>query len=368
MNGQDRAPLLPPPFADGARPGQLDVYRDRLAAPGRQLLILVDGLGAQLLAAHRALTPTLRRLEDHVEVIRTVAPSTTATAMTSLHTGVPPIEHGVLGYRTFDAEGRAVHQLTGDPSVDPAQWMTLPGLAESTERPCVQVSKERHQDSFLTRHLYRGWEFRGHGKDDRVEQTVRALRRVGDDGIVHLHLDDVDHSGHTDGVDSQAWREALETVDATIGALLRRSPAGTTVTITADHGMVETRPDLLVELSGDPVVDELVVSTAGEPRALMLRAREGDEEELAARVAEIVEDRATVLTASQALQAGVWGPEGTVPDPRVAARLPQVLVLARGAWTVEATALRPKGDRPLRGVHGSLTEAETLVPLLQVEI
>ena len=92
--------LLAPPFAAGERPGLLDVLAPLASAPeeGRDLVVLLDGVGADLLTEHRALTPTLRRLEGSVERIRTVTPSTTASAMVSLHTGLAPLEHGVLGY------------------------------------------------------------------------------------------------------------------------------------------------------------------------------------------------------------------------------------------------------------------------------
>src|SRR5699024_10946381 len=82
-----------------------------------------------------ALTPTLRRLEGETARVRTVAPSTTATAMVSLHTGLPPLQHGVLGYLTHDPEhGQPLNHLIGDPDVVPEQWMPEPGLGERPRR------------------------------------------------------------------------------------------------------------------------------------------------------------------------------------------------------------------------------------------
>lgn len=361
--------LLPPPFADGAEPGQLRLYRSVLErTEGRDLLVLIDGMGAELLAQHRALTPTLRRLEDRIRTVRTVAPSTTSTAMVSLHTGLPPIRHGVLGYRTFDADLRPVHQLTGESGIDPDAWMPEPGLAESTPRRCLQVSPARHAGSFMTRHLYRGWEFRGHGREGRLETTVRALRAAGPNGLVHLHVDDVDHAGHVSGVDSDPWREALGQADALLGALIRRSPKGTRITVTADHGMVQVDPTQMIDLSTVPAIARNLRAIAGEARALVLAAGTQGAEQLAADVREHVGERAWVLTTDEAVAAGIWGPPGERPDERVAPRTGDVLLLARGRETVGASELAPPGDRPLLGVHGSLTSAESLVPVLQIEV
>lgn len=362
------ADLLTPPFAAGARPGLLDVIAPLVHAPtpGRDLIILVDGLGADLLAAHRALVPTLRRLEAETSRIRTVTPATTASAMASLHTGAAPLEHGILGYTTRDpATDLAVNQLTGDRTVDPHAWMPLRALGESTERPAIQVGPGKHHGSHLSAALYRGWEFLGHGAHDRVDVVLRALRNGGRDGLVHLHVDDVDHAGHRYGVDSDQWRTALAEVDGLIGTLLRRLPGGTRAHITADHGMLDTSPEHTVDLSVHPGIMRLVKVAAGEARALALTAIEGATAELGVRLGDLLGERALVLERRQYLAAGIFGPPGSEVSERVNGRLPDLLVLARGHWGVDDYSRRPDTARAMIGVHGSLTPAEGWVPLIR---
>ncbi|MBM7500482.1 hypothetical protein JOD52_001322 [Brachybacterium muris] len=362
--------LLPPPFSGGARPGLLDVLAPLAAETrtGRDLVVLVDGLGWGLLKQHRALTPTLRALAGETTKVRTVFPSTTATAMVSLHTGLAPLRHGVLGLMTRDpATGRAVHELTGHPGVDPGAWMPEPTVVQSGGRRAVQVGPRRHAGSHLSGMAYRGWEFQGHGRDDRIAVTLRALRRAGPDGLVHLHLDDVDHAGHHHGIDSDQWREALIEVDSVLGTLLRRLPAGTRVHVTADHGMVDTDPSHVVELGDHPALERLIASVAGEPRALALTAVPGDDAagELAAGLRELLGERAVVLERPALLASGLLGPVGAEVPARVAGRLPEVMVIARGRWTVDLLSRRPEGTKRLIGVHGSLTDAESWVPVVR---
>lgn len=365
--------LLPAPFADGARPGLLDAFAPLLSAPapGRDVLVLLDGVGADLLAEHRALTPTLRRLERETTRIRTVTPATTSTAMVSLHTSVPPLQHGVLGYLTHDPDrGQPLNQLTGDPAVVPERWMPEPGLAESSERPAVQVAPGKHAGSHLSRVAYRGWEFLAHGRGDRVEAVRTAIHRAGPDGVVHLHVDDVDHAGHRFGVDSEQWRTALAEVDGLLGTLLRRLPAGTRLHVTADHGMVDTAPELTVDLAEHPWLQRLAAVVAGEARALALTAVAGDgaAAELASGLTELLGERALVLTRGQLLGSAVLGPAGMDVSERVQGRVPDVLVLGRGRWTVDDFSRRPERARQMVGVHGSLTPAEAWVPLLRTEV
>lgn len=362
--------LLPPPFAAGERPGLLDVLAPLASAPeeGRDLVVLLDGVGADLLAEHRALTPTLRRLEGSVERIRTVTPSTTASAMVSLHTGLAPLEHGVLGYLGFDPVGRrAVNQLTGATGLDPHAWMPLTTPVEAGARRAVQVAPAKHARSHLSGVAYRGWEFLAQGRGDRVEAVRTALHRGGPDALVHLHVDDVDHAGHAHGIDSETWRTALAEVDALIGTLLRRVPRGTRVHLTADHGMVDTSAAHTVDLAEEPAILSLVEEVTGEARALALHAVPGDgaAEELAERMRVLMGERALVLTRDQVLASGLLGPAATAIPAHVRGRIADVLVLARGRWGVDDFSRRPETARSMIGVHGSLTSAEAVVPLLR---
>ena len=377
MNGPVTLPdwpadLLPPPFAAGERPALLDVLRPlvRSPQPGRDLVILLDGVGAELLQEHRALTPTLRRLEQGISRVRTVSPATTSSAMVSLHTGLSPLEHGVLGYLTFDPRtGTALNQISGGPGTDPRAWMPEPSLVESGTRRAVQVGPRKHAGSHLSGVAYRGWEFRGHGGGDRVQTVLGAMRAAGPDGLVHLHVDDVDHAGHRHGIDSEQWRSALAEVDGLLGTLLRRLPSGTRIHLTADHGMIDTSPAHTTDLADHPQLLRLVDEVAGEARALALHAvrGEGADEELALGLSQLLGDSALVLRREQVLSIGLLGPVGTEVSARVAGRVPDVLVLSRGSAGVDDFSRRPATARAMVGVHGSLTPAESWVPLLRTE-
>ncbi|EWS82878.1 alkaline phosphatase family protein [Brachybacterium phenoliresistens] len=369
--------LLAPPFAGGAAPGILGVVADLLPAGaagpgGRDLVVLADGLGRELLDEHLSLAPTLRRLAGQTRTLRTVTPATTATAMTSLLTGLPPIRHGVLGYTTIDPErGVAVNQLTGDaPHVDPVRWMPQATLGESSTRRAVHVGPLKHSGSHLSAVAFRGWDFVPHRRpDERVDAVRTALQRAGKGGVVHLHVDDVDHAGHRYGVDSDPWREAVSEVDALLATLLRRLPPRTRIHLTADHGMVDVDPRLRLDPTALPGVRDLVAVIAGESRAMWIGARGG--EDGAAQLAELLREglgeRALVLSRAEVIAAGVLGPPGEEPAPHARGRMGDVLVLARGRTTLVDPG-RPAPRHPEIGVHGSLTARESLVPLLSVEV
>ena len=79
-----------------------------VAAAKAVVLFVLDGLGWDQLQTHRELMPTVASMVGGP--ITTVAPTTTATALTSITTGLTPAEHGLVGYR-IDVGGEVLNVL-----------------------------------------------------------------------------------------------------------------------------------------------------------------------------------------------------------------------------------------------------------------
>ena len=76
-----------------------------VAEHARQIVLLViDGLGWRQLRSRSALAPTLSAGAGIDRAITSIAPTTTAAALTSITTGRPPADHGILGYRLADGD------------------------------------------------------------------------------------------------------------------------------------------------------------------------------------------------------------------------------------------------------------------------
>src|SRR5699024_5003593 len=92
------------------------------------ILLMVDGLGLEQLEQFSAHAPFFRRTmqqqtADQTEM-STIYPSTTAAALSSLGTGLPPGEHGIVGYDVYDPQRqKVINQLGGwDERTDPPRW------------------------------------------------------------------------------------------------------------------------------------------------------------------------------------------------------------------------------------------------------
>lgn len=339
----------------------------------RVCVVLIDGLGQLLLAEAAASggAPFLASLVDADRpagcppVLRAGCPTTTATSMGSFGTGLPPGQHGLVGYAVRDpARGVLVNQLRWDPYTDPVDWQprrTLFGLLDAAGIAVTNIGAPEFAGTGLTVAAHRGGAFVGaEHLAGRVDLTLAALARPG---LAYLYWGDVDKIGHEKGSRSRAWAAELRKVDAQLARLAAALPSGTLLVITADHGMVDVAHARRLDIAARPELRSGIAVLGGEPRLVQLYARHRTDAgvgELAARMRDAVGERACVRTRAEAVTEGWFGPV----DPRVLERIGDVLVAARGDFALIDSAVMHKRALALIGQHGSLTEAEQLVPLL----
>ena len=132
---------------------------------GREILFLIDGFGADTLDTYASAMPTISRLARH-SIINTAFPSTTATNLATLTTGVLPGVHGMLGYtvQVPRSGGRILNALKWDERVDPNNWQPVPTLFERAMAEGIHVSHvaaKRYENSGFTRAVFRGAQYRG---------------------------------------------------------------------------------------------------------------------------------------------------------------------------------------------------------------
>jgi hypothetical protein len=321
----------------------------------RVVLLVIDGLGWTQLQARRHLAPTLAALAGGA--ITTVAPSTTATALTSITTGLPPGEHGVMGYR-IAVEGEILNVLRWTTARGDARRSISPsGLQPNApfdgQRPPVLTRAEFVGTGFTLAHLD-PVRFTGYRTLGTLTAELARLTAAGEP-FVYAYYEGLDKVSHEYGLGAQ-YDEELRWIDHLVATLLESLPAGTALAVTADHGQVETG-DNVVELSSDVLTHMQVQS--GEGRFRWLHARSGRAGALLDAAEAQLGELAWVRTREQAIAEGWYGPKVT---DAAAGRLGDVLLAAKG--TVAFYDANDTGPYVLVGRHGSLTEDEMLVPLL----
>lgn len=326
------------------------------AAEADQVVLLVlDGLGWDQLQARRHLAPTLVGMTGGP--ITSVSPSTTATALTSIATGLAPGEHGVIGYRVA-VGGEVLNVLRwstaqGDARrhIDPEQFQTHPAFA--AQRPAVVTKAEFASSGFSGAHLCQV-RFNGYRVPSTMVTEVGRLLRDGEP-FVYAYYDGVDKVAHEYGLGDHYEAEVVA-VDRLVGDILSVLPAGAAVVVTADHGQVHVG-DRIVALDGD--LTPHIAFQSGEGRFRWLHARSGRAPALHEAAQAHHGSDAWVVTRDETIEAGWWGP---VVSDTARSRLGDVALVAREPVSFHDDA--DSGPFVLVGRHGSLTEDEMLVPCL----
>jgi predicted AlkP superfamily pyrophosphatase or phosphodiesterase len=326
------------------------------------IVVLVDGLGSIALDGHRAYA---RRMlsAGTASTIQTVFPSTTASALASLTTGVPPGQHGLIGYTGFDSTGdRVVNQLTGwRDGIDPASWQRVPTLFEraiDAGIPAFAVGPTRYRESGFTAAVLRGATYRGADTITARLAEARRLRAQNERSLCYVYIPELDVAAHAAGMASDAWTTALEDVDAAVGDFVSGLSADTGVLVTGDHGGIDVpAPSQIIV---DPALLEGVRHVSGEPRCLALHLEAGvDVADVLARWDAAEGTRAWIATRAEVIEAGFFGEV----HPEVFPRIGDIIVAARKrvAYYLD---VNDRG-RSMIGQHGSLTPDEMSVPLLR---
>lgn len=382
------------PSLDADTPHLADVVPSVLAAMGVRefgnvltlpevssaCVLLVDGLGAELLDTYAADAPVLHGMR--AGMLHVGFPSTTAAGLAALGTGVCSGEHGMVGY-SFDVEEVGVmnalrwtpHPFGEDlrERAVPEDVQPLPTTFERADRAGLSVSVvsgAAFTGSGLTRAVLRGGRYVGVlALGDLAAAVVDAVSERG--AFCYAYHAELDMLGHLHGPGSLPWRMQLRQVDRLVESLMENLPPGAVLAVVADHGMIEL-DDSVIDADAADELSAGVRALGGEVRARHVYTEPGAQADVLAAWREVLGERAWVVARDEAIEAGWFGPGGEAIEAgrvgrgigrHVRARIGDVVAAARGRSGVLRRSVEPL-ESSLRGQHGSLTAAEQMVPLV----
>jgi len=357
--------IRPPDYAGGSLVNLMAELEGRLGSPplvpslhqplaeaipdgATYVLVLFDGLGAAQLEH-----PAAGLGIDNLGRLDAPFPTTTTVSLATVATGLPPSQHGLLGYQLWMPDvGQVVNtikwtNLFGDPlDVDTPSVLPGPNVWErltAAGREAITVQPGHFAGSPLSRALYRGCRYEPvFTVEEVVAATIDLAREPG--RLILTYIPHVDFAAHVFGQRSAEYSESLEVASGIWEGIAHGLPPGAVVVGTADHGHVDFPEHERVRI---PKELETGHTFYGDGRAMFVR---GDESPAFAALP------ATWIPASEMLD--WWG-----PPPRHRAfteRAPDGILLADD----DAVLLHSRSDKRLIGQHGGLTDAEREVPLL----
>ena len=373
----------------GAVPLRPDLVVAASDSVRRVILVLVDALSLDRL--QRWMTdgtaPVWSRMAEQgrLAAITSIAPSTTAAALTSLWTGRSPAEHGIVGYELWLKEyGMVSNMITHSPmsfgndagslaraGFSPEQFLDLPTLGTHLFSSGVRSYALQHRSiihSGLSQMYFKDVNLHGFFTSAELWVNLRHLMESNprQKQYFWVYTGQIDHLSHYYHPDDE--RTAAEFGDFSWAFeqqfLDKLSPAareGTLILLTADHGMIATEKSARYDLRNHPDLTRLLhILPTGENRLIYLFIRPGQTEKVVTYFDQTWPGQFSFIDPAEAVEHGLFGP-GT-PHPRLADRLGDLIVAAQG----DAYLWWADKENPLVGRHGGLSAEEMIVPLLSV--
>ncbi|WJW74976.1 alkaline phosphatase family protein [Thiohalobacter sp. IOR34] len=355
------------------------LYPQLECLPGRELqdcrnlvLLVIDGLGFNHL---RQAHPHSRLAAGLRVALSSVFPSTTASAVTSLFTGVGPQQHAISGWFMWLRElgmvtsilpfrSRAGGLDLAAAGFEPGRLLGAPPLFDRLPVDSAIITEAWIADSPFSRATA--------GRTPRIgyqqpavlfERLLQRLHGGRGRQFTYAYWSEFDAMAHREGVASRACAELLTEFDRLFAEFLAAcAGSDTRVLVVADHGFIDSGPAHYLLLEDHPQLAEcLALPLCGEPRAAYCYVRPGREAAFERYVADVLDSYCELRRAEDLIERG-WFGLGE-PHPQLARRVGDYVLLMKGRHVIKDYL---SGEKPFffTGVHSGLSEDEMRVPLI----
>ncbi len=360
--------------AHGVESTQVSTALARLIGqPEHMVFVLVDGLGMSLLEK----IPASGFLPTHLALpMRTVFPSTTAVALTSLATGEWPLRHGITGWWTHVPEientaailhfvARSSGKSLSAMGVTAQQAFPVDSWMGRATRDTLSLLPKELASTVYSTYFCGGKPHRAYSTlPEAVDTILTRVRTTHRPTYTYLYYEEVDSAIHRSGTAHREIARTLERLDAEMARLWEGLKGHGTLALTADHGFLDI-PDggrRGVKFS-DPLMDMLRCPPSGDARAMYFHVREDAQGKVCRALEERLGERFAVLGVEEALQMGLFGPGTASPEARV--RMGDVLALSLGEDVIEYRGGNGSGHLASHAAHHSgLSPQEMRIPLV----
>ncbi len=341
-----------------------------IGAHDHMVFVLVDGLGMHLVDP----LEEAAFLRQHVAMrLRSVFPSSTAPALTSLATGLPPAAHAVTGWwmRLPRASLTAtilpfIERFSGEPlgrrGVDARDAFPAPSLLAKYRRDRAMFLPSYISESVSSRYFSAAAPAQPYRRlAEAVDGVAARIAMARGPTYTYVYVPFVDQAQHERGPQAVHVRRALSSVVQQLERLAGLLTGRARVVLTADHGHIAVGMRHII-MPDDPLMDMLEAPPYGEPRVPMFRARPGMAEAFADAFRARFGERFVLLSTDDAEALRLFG-EPTLSD-ETRARIGDFIAPALGD---DVLLYDPdEGLRAMEGTHGGLTPAEMMVPLVLI--
>jgi len=342
---------------------------EQLADARNIVFFLVDGFGYHYLRNQTG--SFLNKLCSGS--IDSVFPSTTASAITTVMSGLSPQTHGIPGWFTYFKEiGGIVATLPfrirgiGNHLVDKVDPRDLFGnhcMFTQSKRASYVVTPEHLADSAYSRVMCGPAQRIAYRDLDHCFSQLNSLIHHRDKKYVYAYWPEFDSLCHKFGVHSHQVQEHFDLLDRSFENFFSlAAQSDTAMIISADHGFVDTSPSQTIHLRDHPNLAQcLTMPLCGEPRTAYCYVRGKYHTQFEQYIEENFSDRMACCDSASLLEQGYFGC-GPIHD-RFYDRIGDYTLIMRDHYVITDQLLSEQAFNMI-GVHGGLHDHEREIPLI----
>ena len=337
------------------------------------VLILVDGMGINMVES----LPHDSFLRLHLrDELRTVFPSSTAVALTSLTTAQWPAVHGVTGWWTHlpDLESAAtILQYTArsddrdllSRGIDPERSFPVKSIWALMRRHVAVLTPNKLTNSVYSKYFSGGRKTLGYQSiPEGVNKTIEHALSTSEKTFTYLYLPQVDSLAHLHGITRPEVTDALAQVNSEIERLHAAVESRARLIVTADHGFLDTPAPRRYTLRPTRDLQPLLrFPPSGDARVTYFHTWDWARDRVRRHIQRKFGDKFVVIDTEDAIAIGLFGPD--YPTDEVAERIGDVMSISTGSAILEYNINRGPGRMlQMNAHHSGLTPDEMRIPLI----
>ncbi len=359
----------------------------------RILLFMVDGFGLDHFQEYQHQVPVLNRLAQASEIypITSVFPSTTPAALTAIHTGITPQEHGLPEWTVYFEEfGSIIETFPFKPimSAQREELLQMGGTPQMLyDGPTVY---SQLKDADIPSYVFISHEY-GQSPYSRMVQQgstvipfidyqdlfVKLRERLRDHqepGYFFVYWSHIDSIQHVFGPRSPEHLSAMQSfstfmTDHLFSQMQPQEIDDLLFLMMADHGHTSIKGEDIIFLNNYLPLEQSYlhspskksIQPTGSPHDVFLHIYKPRIQETLEYLKKELDGKAEVITTMEAIGRGLFGLNQ--PTQRFLKRIGDILILpypGTHVWYKHD----PAGHYGNKGIHGGLTEAEMLTPFV----
>ena len=336
------------------------------------VLLVIDGLGYDYLMQYGSGSTLQQHLQDQ---ITSVAPPTTATAISTFLTGLAPQQHGLTGWYTYFREIGSVLAVLpfktrcggiplGQSGINAEDLFDHVPVFNHLNVRSYSISPDWIANSDFNRaHLgcsklvpYQG-----------VAQCFTAIsqnaQEYNDRKYIYAYWPGLDSLAHEHGANSDVVRNHFSELDACFAQLLADlANTDTLVIVTADHGFVDVPAEHRIQIEMHPELkDCLSGPLCGEQRLAYAYVRAEKRETFEQYIHQYLTDAIRLYPSEELRERNLFGLGKSHPE--LASRTGDYTLVMKEGYIIK-DQIPGEGPFEMVGYHGGLSSQEMYVPLI----